>query len=139
NVVEPLVADGYQWLASGEAVLALALKQPPFKRDAQGLLQNADVPYRPYAVHANDGRGHDVVVRDDTLSALIPSAYGTLAPDAAASDLVNRLRAIKAELKKEKADGPHLVTVVLDRESTWQNYPDGGAASSRALYQRLTE
>ena len=139
SLVQPIISDGYQWTVSGEDVLAKALGQASFKRDAQGRIQDADALYRPYAVHTNDGSSLVVFFRDDTLSSLFTTQYSKLAPDAAAGDLVNRLLAIQAGLRKARASGPHLVTIVLDGESTWAGYPDGGSAFIQALYQRLTQ
>ena len=140
NIVQPVATAGYQWIASGEDVLAKSLNLPGFQRDGEDTVQNADALYRPYSLNTSDGHRLGVFFRDNALTRLISSTYSTMAPVAAADDFMNRLSAIKAELKKEQVNGgPHVVTLVLDGETTWGNYPDGGQAFRAALYQRLSE
>lgn len=139
SIVQPIVLAGYQWTVSGESVLAKAINPTGFQRDDAGTLQNADTLYRPYSVPISDGQQLSVFFRDDTLSGLVSSTYDTLTPTAAADDLIQRLIAIKAELRKENASGPHVVTLVLDGENALRNHSDGGQAFLEALYQRLSD
>ena len=139
DIVQPIVSAGYQWTVSGEGVLAKAINPTGFQRDDAGTLQNADTLYRPYTVPISDGHQLSIYFRDDSLSRLISTTYGTLTPTVAADDFVQRLLAIKAELKKENASGPHVVTLVLDGESALRDHSDGGQAFLEALYQRLSD
>jgi alpha-amylase/alpha-mannosidase (GH57 family) len=139
NVISPIATAGYEWTATGEGVLAASLKMNSFQRNADGLVIDADALYRPYRVTAQDGKQVAILFRDSQLSDLISSTYSHLDANNAAQDLINRLHAIKAELKKDNKTGPHLVTLIMDGDQVWRNYPDGGVQFIEALYQRLSD
>ncbi len=67
--IVPLVANaGYQWMATGEPVLAASLDIGSFTRDANDTVQQADELYRPYYVKGSTGEQVAVFFRDWTLS-----------------------------------------------------------------------
>lgn len=132
------VADaGYTWMATGEHVLAKSLGLDGFTRDATDTVQEADALYRPYYVQFRDGPQVAVVFRDLRLSDLIGFEYSGDPGEEAARDLMNRLEAIRARLKEEGAEGPHLVSIILDGENAWEHYNNDGLAFLNALYQQL--
>ena len=53
--------------------------------------------------------------------------------------MVKGSAAIQTRLKEESAEGPHLVSVILDGENAWEYYPHNGAFFLQALYKRLVE
>lgn len=65
--IVPLVAKaGYQWMATGEPVLAQSLGIGSFTRDGKETVQEADLLYRPYYVQDKDGHKVAVFFRDWT-------------------------------------------------------------------------
>jgi len=138
--IVPLVAKaGYQWMATGEPVLAQSLGIGSFTRDAQETVQEADELYRPYYVQGASGGQVAVFFRDWTLSDKIGFTYSQTPGEVAAKDLMQRLENIRARLKEQGAEGPHIVSIILDGENAWENYPNDGKEFLNALYQQLSE
>lgn len=138
--IVPLVANaGFRWMASGEQVLAQSLGIGAFTRDADDTVQQADALYRPYFVQGSRGEPVMIVFRDLRLSDLIGFEYSQTPGEAAAADLLHRLENIRLRLEEEGAEGPHLVSIILDGENAWEYYPNDGKAFFAALYQGLSE
>ena len=143
--IVPLVSKaGYQWMASGEQVLANSLGIGAFTRDASDTVQQADALYRPYFVEAPAGgpvTGEPVlmVFRDTVISDKLGFTYSGVPGKAAAVDLMNRLENIRARLGEEGAHGPHLVSIILDGENAWEHYPNDGKEFFHSFYQMLSE
>ena len=135
----PLVdkAD-YNWMATGEPVLAQSLGIGNFTRDSQETVQEADDLYRPYYVSQGDNRVA-IVFRDGNISDKIGFEYSQRDGEEAANDLMQRLENIRQELKNEGAQGPHLVSIILDGENAWEYYPNDGKAFLNAMYQKFSE
>jgi alpha-amylase/alpha-mannosidase (GH57 family) len=130
----PLLAKhGIRWIATDEEILG-ASTQDFIGRDAKGHIRNPDHMYRPYKI-AHDGADLGIVFRDHALSDLIGFHYQRGEPAASADDFISKLHGIRAAVK---ADGPALVSVILDGENCWEHYPDGGVPFLRALYERCT-
>ena len=135
-----LVADaGYKWMASGEQVLAKSLGIGSFTRNGRDLVDRPDSLYRPYYVTAKDGRKVGIVFRDNRLSDLIGFEYSGSPGEQAADDFMSRLESIRKKLKGDGAEGPHLVSVILDGENAWEYYHNDGKAFLNALYKKLSE
>ena len=138
--IVPLVAGaGYQWMATGEPVLAASLGMAGFTRNASETVLEADALYRPYVVQGEDGEVMTIFFRDGVLSDKIGFTYSQTDPQQAAADLMARLENIRAELKKEGAQGPHIVSIILDGENAWEYYPNDGKDFLRAMYQAFSD
>ncbi len=134
------VADaGFTWMASGEGVLAKSLGLDGFTRDADEVVVQADALYRPYYVRHRDGPPVAVVFRDLRMSDLIGFEYSGTPAQQAADDFIARIEAIRARLQAERAEGPHLVSVILDGENAWEHYDNDGIDFLNALYTRLSD
>ncbi|MFP5503719.1 MAG: glucodextranase DOMON-like domain-containing protein, partial [Candidatus Sericytochromatia bacterium] len=128
--VAPLFKEaGIRWIATDEEVLARSLDLS--LRDGETLTR-PDVLYKPYQVQA----GPAIVFRDRRLSDDIGFRYGKMDGRAAAEDLLKQLRAVARQPAREP--GPKLVSIILDGENAWENYPDDGKAFLRTLYRGLT-
>jgi alpha-amylase/alpha-mannosidase (GH57 family) len=138
--IVPLVADaGYQWMATGEPVLAQSLGIGSFTRDANETVQEADELYRPYYVAGRDGQKVAIFFRDWELSDKIGFEYSQTPGPEAAQNLIDRLENIRARLKEQGAEGPHIVSIILDGENAWEYYPNDGIDFLSSMYQLLSE
>lgn len=138
--IVPLVAKaGYQWMATGEPVLAQSLGIGSFTRDSKETVQEADLLYRPYYVQDKDGNRVAVFFRDWTLSDKIGFTYSGMPGEAAAKDLMQRLENIHQRLKEEGAKGPHIVSIILDGENAWEYYKNDGKEFLNTFYRLLSE
>ncbi|HET7087554.1 MAG TPA: glucodextranase DOMON-like domain-containing protein [Anaerolineae bacterium] len=139
DIVKMVGEAGYNWMASGEQVLARSIGIDSFTRDSADTVQEADALYRPYLVEdAKSGAKVNMIFRDLRLSDLIGFEYSNKDGEAAAEDLMQRLENIRQQLKKEGAEGPHLVSIILDGENAWEHYPNDGKAFFHALYEKLS-
>ncbi|HET6486852.1 MAG TPA: glycoside hydrolase family 57 protein, partial [Spirochaetia bacterium] len=139
EIVKMVAEAGYQWMASGEQVLARSLGMGDITRDSNDLVRQADALYRPYYVKSRDGARVAMVFRDQRLSDLIGFEYSGTPGEDAASDLMRRLEAIRLALKAGPDRGPHLVSIILDGENAWENYDTNGREFLNALYRDLSD
>lgn len=138
--IVPLVAKaGYQFMQTGESVLAQSLGIGSFTRDDAETVQEADALYRPYYVVAPSGEKVAIFFRDLTLSDKLGFTYSQTPGEQAAADLMQRLENIRSRLKEEGAKGPHIVSIVLDGENAWEYYPNDGKEFLNAMYRMLNE
>ncbi len=138
--VVPLIARaGYQWMGTGEPVLAQSLGLGSFTRDSKETVVEADTLYRPYYVSGPKGERAAVFFRDGNLSDKLGFEYSKLDGEAAADNFMERLENIRARLKEQGEPGPHVVSVILDGENAWEYYPNDGKAFLHGMYQRLNE
>jgi alpha-amylase/alpha-mannosidase (GH57 family) len=139
-IVHPVGDAGIRWMASDEGVLAKSLGMDTFARDTDDLVQEADALYRPYTVL---GGAQEIpvaiVFRDTVISDKVGFTYSGMAGETAAEDFINRIHDIHDRLREQGADGPNLVTVILDGENAWEHYPNDGKAFLHNLYRMLSE
>jgi alpha-amylase/alpha-mannosidase (GH57 family) len=138
EVVNMIGRAGIQWMASDEMVLAQSLGLGAFGRDSEDTVQEADALYRPYYVQGADGIPVAMVFRDHALSDKVGFAYSGLPGNVAAADFIRRIHNIHDQLREQGAEGPHLVTVILDGENAWEYYDNDGKDFLHALYQGLS-
>ena len=139
DIVKMVADAGFRWMASGEQVLAKSIGRPGFTRSGRDVVNEADDLYRPYYVRYRDGPKVAVFFRDLRLSDLLGFEYSGSPGRQAADDFMARLEAIRARLAEQGAAGPHVVSVILDGENAWENYPNDGKAFLNALYRKLSE
>jgi alpha-amylase/alpha-mannosidase (GH57 family) len=129
----PLLTDaGIQWIGTDEGVLARSLGIH-IERDFAGVMKNPEVLYKPYLAGQGDNRV-SVVFRDHTLSDLVGFVYSKWDYKNAVHDLIDRLHRVR----KSVADGPHLVSIILDGENAWEYYQNDGRDFFLYLYERLS-
>jgi len=137
QMVLPLFSrEGVRWVASGEDVLARTLDIGSFNRGAGDLVEEASSLYRPWSATFNRNPDLPVFFRDTRLSDQIGFQYSGMSAQAAADDFMARLDAID-KATADMAD-PRVVSVVLDGENAWENYPNDGKDFLNALYTALT-
>ncbi|HUI67456.1 MAG TPA: glycoside hydrolase family 57 protein [Nitrospirota bacterium] len=129
----PLLTDaGIKWIGTDEGVLAHSLGIH-IERDFAGVMKNPEILYKPYLAGQGDKRV-SVVFRDHTLSDLIGFVYSKWDYKNAVHDLIDRLQRVR----KSVADGPHLVSIILDGENAWEYYQNDGRDFFLYLYERLS-
>lgn len=118
---------GFDWVASGEAVLrhSLTASQAGESERPVRLL------HRPYRLP-----GQDVCCffRHDAFSDLIGFTYAKWHGDDAALNLLHHLEQLAAVYENEP---DHVVAIILDGENAWEYYPNNAHFFLTALYQRL--
>lgn len=140
EIVGLVSRGGIQWMASDEEVLARSLDKKSFSRDTREVVQEPDLLYRPHIVQ---DRPQDpqlyVVFRDKVISDKVGFTYSGSEGLAAAQDFVSRILAIRDQLEENGAEGPNLVSVILDGENAWEHYPNDGKDFLHNMYRLLQE
>ena len=136
-------ANGLQWMAGSEGVLAHTLGMDAFTRDGNEVVVEAGALYRPYTVQGRNSGPVAMIFRDNIISDKLAFAYSGLSGAAAADDFINRVYNVCGRLQGQDAaaesPGPHLVTIIVDGENPWENYDNDGREFLHALYQRLSD
>ena len=139
EMLSMIAASGIQWMASDEGVLAHSIGLDSFTRDGNETVVEADQLYRPYNVQGRNGGPVAMLFRDRIISDKVGFTYSGLPGEAAADDFMRRIHAVCGRLQSSAAEGPHLVSVILDGENAWENYDNDGKEFLHALYQRLSD
>ncbi len=140
QVVSMISNAGIEWIATDEEVLAGSLPGvAAFTRDSGDTVLQADALYQPYAVQGARGEPVAVFFRDHVLSDKVGFEYSGTPGREAAADFVERLENIHTQLGEEGADGPRLVTVLLDGENAWEYYENDGKEFLHEMYRLLSE
>jgi alpha-amylase/alpha-mannosidase (GH57 family) len=138
QLVMPVFASsGVEWVATGEDVLAKTLDIGSFTRDANDLVEQAEILYSPYEAQTT-GDGVGMFFRDVVLSDRIGFEYSGSDPDTAAADFMSRLGDINDALDAADVDGPKVVSVIIDGENAWEHYENDGIDFLNALYSQLS-
>ncbi len=140
QVVTMISSAGIRWIATDQDVLARSLPDlDDFTRDSRDVIQQADVLYRPYQVQGTRGGPVAIIFRDKLISDKVGFEYSGTPGAEAAADFMQRMENIRARLEEEGAQGPHLVTVLLDGENAWEYYENDGKEFLNELYRLLSE
>jgi alpha-amylase/alpha-mannosidase (GH57 family) len=131
EVLRLAAEEGFIWAATDEGVLART-KQMGFYRRGDGTLQGGEELYRPHAL-STGGKPISLFFRDHQLSDLIGFVYSRMAPQAAAADLYQRIKAAG----RSTGQLPAVVSVILDGENAWEYYPGNGREFLKAFYARI--
>jgi alpha-amylase/alpha-mannosidase (GH57 family) len=137
DAVLQMARAGLRWTASDEAVLERSMGAR-LQRDHGGVAQPADVLYRPWRRDTEAGP-IAMFFRDHTLSDLIGFTYSQHPPEAAAADLLQRLRRVGESWRGDGLAGDPVVGIFLDGENAWEYYRDGGRTFLRSVYRGIAE
>ncbi|ATX79407.1 Alpha-amylase/alpha-mannosidase, GH57 family [Mariprofundus aestuarium] len=124
-----LGGSGFQWCATGEAVLHHSLKYN--LREQQG---NRDL-YHPWLV----GEGEEEITcffRDDHLSDLLGFEYSRWNMQDAINNFMHELALIRHRTKG--MDAP-VVSIIMDGENAWEHYHENALPFLTNLYQSIIE
>jgi alpha-amylase/alpha-mannosidase (GH57 family) len=119
---------GIRWLATDEGVLARSLETSQVTWHRQSQL------YHPYRV-GPAGEQVAIVFRDRELSDGFGFLYHKTTPDAAADDVLHRIKQIARDTPQDHVTVP----IILDGENPWEHYQEGGEQFLSHLYQAFSE
>jgi alpha-amylase/alpha-mannosidase (GH57 family) len=139
EIVTMVARNGIEWMASDEGVLAKSLGGDSFTRDSAETVVDADALYRPYRVEGTRGGPVAIIFRDVVISDKVGFTYSGMPGEQAAEDFVTRIHNIRDQLQESGAEGPHLVSVILDGENAWEHYENDGKVFLHTLYQLLSD
>lgn len=142
QMISMVAKNGIRWMATDEGVLANSLGFESFTRDGNDLVQETDTLYRPYYVEGTRNGPVAILFRDVVISDKVGFTYSGMDGTLAADDFINRIHEIRDKLIADgefEANGPHLVSVILDGENAWEFYENDGKAFLNALYQNLSD
>jgi len=126
---------GINWMATDEGVLGRTTGVF-FARDGNGRLP-ANLAERLYNIHRYE-KGQTamhLVFRDHTISDLIGFVYSGMAPNDAASHLLNNIKEAARPVLEKGRDA--VVSIILDGENAWEYYPKSGREFLRRFYDAL--
>ena len=125
---------GVKWTISDEGVLEQSLKRE-FSRDFRGYLENPYDLCHSYE-YKNGKAPINIIFRDAVFPNLIGFEYPNYDPKKAANDLYDRIKSIQYKLENSP-DEHHLLTIAMDGENCWENYPDDGNEFLESLYSLI--
>ena len=119
---------GFEWFATDEEILwrSLAACNPDAASDRSQLFQAHRANYGDAEICA--------VFRERALSDFVGFTAARNDPGVAAAFMVDHFERIA---HSQAGQGNPLCAVVLDGENAWENFPDGGEAFLRQLYERI--
>ncbi len=123
EIVPYLEKVGIKWIVTDEDILKMSLKA-----QRVGLKK-----YKPYRFQYKD-TGIIILFRDKGLSNLISFTYGRYDSKESAKDLYTHIKNIQ-----KNVSGDSIVTIALDGENPWENYPDGGKDFLSYLFELLAK
>ncbi len=138
EIVTMVSQNGIQWMATDEGVLANSLGFEGFERNSSDTVLDAETLYRPYYVQGARGEPLAILFRDVVISDKVGFTYSGMTGEDAATDFVARIHAIRDQLQQSGAEGPYLVTVLLDGENAWEFYENDGKEFLNSLYLQLS-
>jgi alpha-amylase/alpha-mannosidase (GH57 family) len=131
EVLEIMSDLGIRWTATDEDNLSRSLGIP-IERDHDFIVNNPDLPYKPYVISKAGGGNHGIRIffRDRHLSDLIGFHYRKMSYKRAAADLVERLKRIPAP-----PAGDMVIPIILDGENAWEYFHRSGRDFLGEFYQ----
>ena len=132
-----IIADcGIEWTVSDERVLSDALGKE-FVRDFKGFHENPFKLCQTYSMTGNSGQTVKILFRDTVIPNLISFEYPNYDAKTAANDLYEQIKVIYDKFVNSPHQH-HLLTIAMDGENAWRNFPDGGNEFLTNLYKLIT-
>ena len=127
---------GVRWTISDEGILEQALKKE-FVRDFRGYLEDPYDLCHSYTYNYEDKK-IDLLFRDAVIPNLIGFEYPHHDPVKAANDLYDRIKTRQKKLLSSP-DEKHILTIAMDGENCWENYPNDGHEFLETLYKLILD
>lgn len=133
EILPAIKKAGIKWIAADEGILENSLGKPII-RDRHGNVKNPDILYRPYKT-GSGANTVNIIFRDHNLSDLLGFAYSKWKTQQAIDDFIKRLDVIREKTAPLAEDC--LVSIILDGENAWEQYPNDGRDFLQGIYSRL--
>lgn len=138
HCVSPKMLDmfknlGIEWTISDEGILSNSI-ETEFVRDFKGYLED---PYHLLKSYEYKN-GLKMIFRDAVIPNLISFEYPNHDAELAANDLYDRIKVAQAKLLTSP-DENHLITIAMDGENCWENYPQDGFVFLKKLYKLIED
>ncbi len=124
---------GVEWSISDEGILANSINFE-FVRDFKGYLEE---PYHLLKSYEYKN-GLKMIFRNSMISNLIGFEYPNYDSQLAAKDLYERIKVMQSKLLASP-DEHHLLTIAMDGENCWENYPEDGSIFLKTLYKLIDD
>ena len=134
EIIPIMKKNGINWIVTDETMLEKTFNIP--LRDEKKNLLHPELLYKPYVAEYKGSKVY-VVFRDKEMSDRMCVIYGQMDGKDSAKDFLNRIKSAKESLKKYK--GPHLITIALDGENAWENYPDDKRTFFNEFYKMVSK
>lgn len=122
---------GAEWSISDEGILSESINFE-FVRDFKGYLEE---PYHLLKSYEYKD-GLKMVFRNSLFSNLIGFEYPNYDSVLAANDLYDRIKVMQSKLLSSP-DENHILTIAMDGENCWENYPNDGINFLKTLYELI--
>lgn len=122
---------GFEWTISDEGILANSINFE-FIRDFKGYVEEPYHLVKSYK-YKNDLK---IIFRDSIISNLISFEYPNYDSELAANDLYDRIKVLQSKLLSSP-DECHILTIAMDGENCWENYPEDGIIFLKTLYSLI--
>ena len=133
NELELFKNLGVEWTISDEGILSESIKYE-FIRDFKGYMED---PYHLVKSYKYKN-GVKMIFRNSMISNLIGFEYPNFDSEIAARDLYERIKVMQSKLLSSP-DENHLLTIAMDGENCWENYPMDGNIFLNTLYKLIDE
>lgn len=122
---------GVDWSISDEGILSESINFE-FVRDFKGYLEE---PYHLLKSYEYKN-GLKMIFRNSLFPNLIGFEYPNYDSVLAANDLYDRIKVIQSKLLSSP-DENHILTIAMDGENCWENYPNDGITFLKTLYELI--
>lgn len=122
---------GVDWSISDEGILSESIKFD-FVRDFKGYLED---PYHLVKSYEYKN-GLKMLFRNSLIPNLIGFEYPNYDSVLAANDLYDRIKVMQSKLLSSP-DENHILTIAMDGENCWENYPNDGQIFLKTLYELI--
>lgn len=137
EIIKMLAECGIKWTLSDESILSGTIHKD-FIRDFKGFHQDPFDLCSTYHMDFGEGKNIKLIFRDAVLPNLISFEYPNYDVKTAAKDLYDRIKVVYNKFINAPYES-HLLTIAMDGENAWRNYPDGGSAFLNELYKLICE
>ncbi len=124
---------GIDWSISDEGILSDSINFE-FVRDFKGYMED---PYHLLKSYEYKN-GLKMIFRNSMIPNLIGFEYPNFDSQSAAKDLYERIKVLQSKLLASP-DENHLLTIAMDGENCWENYPEDGIIFLKTLYKLIDD
>ena len=136
KVLDLFSQEGIKWTISDESILSKSINFE-FVRDFKGNIEDPYYLLKTYTF-SKSKKPIDVIFRDLHIPNLINFEYCNIDASISSGDLYNKIKSIQNKLLVSP-DENHLLTIALDGENCWENYPNDGSDFLNMLYSKLEQ